>query len=295
MALALGIMTPVVTLAPGSHASWERDGTIDDVVRIAQAADRLGYDHLTCSEHVAVPTSAVPVRGGRYWDPLATFGYVAAHTERIRLVTDVLVLGYHHPLEIAKRYGTLDRISGGRLVLGLGVGSLEEEFALLGVPFADRGARADDHLRALRASLSTPEPAYDGPYYRYEGMVVDPWAVQERVPLWIGGRTARSLRRAVELGDGWCPFGLTAAEVARLLAAASATEAWHGRAAALEVVLQNQRPIDPLGDPDGARAALDELEVAGATACSLRLVHHSVEHYLEQLEAALDVQPAGGR
>ncbi|MCU1374159.1 MAG: Luciferase-like monooxygenase [Actinomycetia bacterium] len=289
MALGLGIMTPVVTLAPGSHASWERDGTIDDVVRIAQAADRLGYDHLTCSEHVAVPTSAVPVRGGRYWDPLATFGYVAARTERIRLLTDVLVLGYHHPLEIAKRYGTLDRISGGRLVLGLGVGSLEEEFTLLGVPFADRGARADDHLRALRASLSTPEPTYDGPYYRYEGVVVEPCAVQERVPLWIGGRTARSLRRAVELGDGWCPFGLGVDDIARLLAAATTTDAWAARGVALDVVIQNQPPLDPLGAGEAARVAVRALTAAGTTILSLRLVHHSVDHYIEQLEAMVHV------
>src|SRR4051794_17300369 len=119
--LGLGILTPVLTLTTGGHASWERDGTIDDVVLIARAADELGYDHLTCSEHVAVPEAAVAVRGGRYWDPLATFGYLAAHTERVRFTTDVLVLGYHHPLEIAKRYGTLDQICGGRLVLGVGV------------------------------------------------------------------------------------------------------------------------------------------------------------------------------
>ena len=95
-------------------------------------------------------------------------------TSRIRFVTNVLVLGYHHPLEIAKRYGTLDQVTGGRLILGLGVGSLKEEFALLGAPFEDRGARGDDALRALRASLSTLRPEYDGPYYSYADVVVDP-------------------------------------------------------------------------------------------------------------------------
>lgn len=287
--LRLGILTPVLTLIGGSHAAWEEDGTIDDVGRIARAADELGYDHLTCSEHVAVPESAVAVRGGRYWDPLATFGYLAALTAQIRLMTDVLVLGYHHPLEIAKRYGTLDRISQGRLVLGLGVGSLEEEFALLGVPFADRGARADDHLRALRTSMSQRLPAYDGEYFSYSGMVVDPCAIQERVPFWIGGRTARSLRRAVELGDGWCPFGLAPAEIARLLARASSTDAWAARAEPLEVVLQNLRPVDPLGDASAAADTARALRDAGATMLSLRLVHHSVEHYIEQLEAMCSV------
>ena len=287
--LRLGILTPVLTLIAGSHAVWEQDGTIDDVARIARAADDLGYDHLTCSEHVAVPESAVAVRGGRYWDPLATFGYLAAQTERIRLLTDVLVLGYHHPLEIAKRYGTLDRVSGGRLVLGLGVGSLEEEFDLLGVPFDDRGARADDALRALRASMSQPVPSYEGTYYGFSGMVIDPCAVQERVPFWIGGRTGRSLRRAIELGDGWCPFGLAPDAITGLLGKAQATPAWDERERALEIVLQNTRPIDPLGAPGPTADVARALRGAGATILSLRLVHHSVDHYIEQLGAMVEV------
>ena len=287
--MRLGILTPVVTLVPRGHARWERDGTVDDIRRIAQAADRLGYDHLTCSEHVAVPRSAAAERGGRYWDPLATFGYLAAHTERIRLATDVLVLGYHHPLAIAKRYGTLDVVSGGRLVLGLGVGSLEEEFDLLRVPFDDRGARADDALLALRAALSGDVPEHDGPFFSFRDMVVDPQPVQPHVSFWIGGRTGRSLRRAVELGDGWCPFWIRTEQVAALLRRASDTEAWTARERPLEVVLQNTRPIDPAGAPSEATDVARELEAAGATILSLRFVHHSVDHYVEQLEAMVEL------
>ena len=118
----------------GVYAEWEVDGTISDLARIAQAADQLGYEYLTCSEHVAIPVDAPTDLGPgpRYWDPLATFGYLAAVTSRIRLTTLVLVLPYHHPLDIAKRYGTLDRICGGRLNLGVGVGYLRPEFDLLG-------------------------------------------------------------------------------------------------------------------------------------------------------------------
>src|SRR5205807_1878685 len=99
---------------------------------------------------------------------------MAAITEQIRFATNVLVLGYHHPLAIAKRYGTLDAVSGGRLILGFGVGSLVEEFDLLDAPFTDRGARADDALRALRASLSVRQPSYSGTHYTYDGFVVEP-------------------------------------------------------------------------------------------------------------------------
>jgi probable F420-dependent oxidoreductase len=261
------------------------EGGIDDVATVARAADSLGYYHLTCSEHVVIPSDVAATRGSRYWDPLATFGYLAAVTSRLRLATNVLVLGYHHPLEIAKRYGTLDQVSGGRLILGLGVGSLEEEFELLGAPFGDRGARADDAIGALRASLSTHHPVYEGPYYRYGDLVMDPCARQSRVPLWIGGRTARSLRRAVELGDGWVPFAIRAADIATMISKARDTAAWDARTSPLEVVLQNGRPLDPMGDPEGVRTVLGKLTAAGATGVQVGFVHHSLGHYLEQLEA----------
>jgi len=287
--LRIGVTTPVLTMLPDNHAGWEKDATIEDVAEVAKAADRLGYSHVSCSEHVIIPPDVAAVRGSRYWDPLATFGYLAAVTEKVHFATNVLVLGYHHPLEIAKRYGTLDQVTNGRVILGLGVGSLKQEFDLLGVPFEDRGARADDALRALRTSLSTLRPAYQGTFYRYDDVVVDPCARQERVPLWIGGRTPRSLRRAVELGDGWVPFGLGADDMGAMITKARATPAWAGRTHPLELVLTNNRPADPSDDPEGARHILRRLVENGATAIQLRLIHHSVTHYIEQLEAMVRV------
>ena len=248
-------------------------------------AERLGYHHCTCSEHVAVPVDVAEVRGGRYWDPLATFGYLAAVTERIKLATHVLVLAYHHPLEIAKRYGTLDVVSGGRLILGVGVGTLREEFDLLGASFADRGDRADDAMRALRAALSQRAPEYAGPYYEFAGFIVDPCAQQHEVPMWVGGRTYRSLRRAVELADGWAPFGLRRAEIAAFLDRARTTDAWAARARPLEVILQNEHPLDPSAEPDRVAEYVQGLADAGATGLNVRFVHHSPAHYQEQLAA----------
>ena len=287
--MKLGLITPVVTLNPRVHNAWERDAGFDAVIAIAEAAERLGYSHITCSEHVAVPKEAVDRRGGRYWDPLSVFGFLAARTTRLRFATHVLVLGYHHPLEIAKRYGTLDQVSGGRLILGVGVGSLVEEFDLLGVPFPDRGDRGDDALRALRASLSTPEPVYHGTYYDYEGFVVDPCAVQRPVPIWIGGRTARSLRRAVELADGWVPFGVSAAQAGSWLSQARKSEAWATRTEPLEVGLFPEPALDPIGNPDRARQQVAEAVAAGATCLNLRLIHSSLHHCLEQLEAMVQL------
>jgi probable F420-dependent oxidoreductase len=287
--MRFGIVTPVLTRLPRAHARWEAEAGIDEVTRIVVGAEQLGYEFATCSEHVAVPKDVAPVRGATYWDPLATFGYLAAHTDRIRLATFVLVVGYHHPLAIAKRYGTLDRLCRGRLVLGVGVGSLAEEFALLDAPFSDRGRRGDDAIRALRAAFGVPEPRYAGSHYTFADFVVDPCGVQPRVPIWVGGRTARSLRRAVELGDAWAPFALEPDAVAGLLQAAAATPAWRERDEGLDVVLQPTRPLDPLDDPGPTADAVEAHRRAGATSLAVRVRHRSPAHYLEQLEALLQL------
>ncbi len=287
----LGIVTPVVTRIPGAHASWETTAGITDITQVVSAAEHLGYDFCTCSEHIAVPIDVANARGGTYWDPLAVFGYLAARTTTIKLATFVLVLGYHHPLALAKRYGTLDAVSGGRIILGVGSGSLEEEFALLGAEFAGRGVIADDAMRALRAALSQRLPNYHGDHFSFENVLVEPHAVQTHVPLWVGGHTARSLRRAVELGDAWAPFGLRTTELADLLSRARDTAAWNDRTVPLEVILQNDRPWDPGADPDRTAQQIGRLKSIGATGLAVRLIHHSANHYCEQLAALRSLTP----
>lgn len=275
--MRFGILSPILFRPPGQFSPWEVTAGPDDVVAVSQAADRLGYHHLTCSEHVAVPARQAEKRGGTYWDPLATLSFLAACTERIGLATHVLVLGYHHPLDIAKRYGTLDRLSPGRVILGLGVGSLREEFELLGAPFEGRGAIADDTIRGLRASWGQERTSYDGTHYSWADMVVDPAAPRTTVPLWIGGFSPRSLRRAVELGDGWAPFGLSPVQIAQMLAAADAPEGF-------DVILPTE-PMDAIGDPERSREIVGEFAAAGATVLNIALRHRDRAHCVEQLEA----------
>lgn len=285
--MRLGLVTPVVTRHPANDAPWTEAAGPEEIAAIARAADDLGYHHLTCSEHVAIPAAAAPTRGTRYYDPLATLGFVAGITRRIRLVSHVLVLGYHHPLAIAKRWGTLDRLSGGRVVLGVGVGTLREEFELLGAPFEDRGPRYEDALRALRAAFGTPAPSYAGTHFAFDGFVVDPCGVQRDVPIWLGGRTRRSLRRSLALGDGWDPFGLELDALGDMLASARELPEWTARTRPFEVVLPIDRRLDPVR-PDDRRALVDRLgeyERAGATIVNLRFEHRSLAHYLEQLAA----------
>ena len=271
-----GIVTPVILLNPRVVNKWEHDAGIDELEQVVKTADRLGYHHLTASNHVAIPHAASERRGRRYWDPAVTLGYAAAVTERIRLATFCLVLGYHHPLEIVKRYGTLDRVSRGRMILGLGVGSLEEEFAMLDRPFADRGARADDAIRAIQASWGEREPSYDGRYWKFSGVTVDPTPVQESVPIWIGGQSERSLRRALQFGDAWVPFALEPEQVSDMLSA-------FGRPAA--VGLAPEPPFDPVADPDGVRRSVDHHRECGATFLNLRFRSESLEHWIEQADA----------
>ncbi|MDO6414558.1 LLM class F420-dependent oxidoreductase [Sphingomonas sp. BIUV-7] len=289
-----GFNAPSLSITPSAEKEWAYALPFKEVADIVAAADRLGYDHVSCAEHIGVPSTEAQRRGVRYYDPLATFGYFAAITTNIRFTTAVLVLGYHHPLEIAKRYGTLDTVSGGRLVLGLGVGTLKEEFDLLGIggaEFTERGARGDDALRALRASLGQPEPEYHGPYYDFAGLTIDPCAVQSHVPLWIGGRTKLSIQRAVELGDGWMPFGLSTEEMKVMIATAKASPAYEARERPLDFVLPPQVRVDPVGAPEKAAEIIRGLFDAGATKLTLSFTADSTSHYLEQLEGvgSLDV------
>ena len=285
-----GIITPVIIANPRVVNEWELEAGVGELAAIARTADRLGYNHLTASNHVAIPHAAAPRRGRRYWDPAVTLGFVAAITERIRLATYVLVLGYHHPLEIVKRYGTLDVVSRGRLILGVGVGSLEEEFALLGRDFARRGEKAGDAIRAIQRSFGRREPEYHGEFYDYLGVTVDPAGVQSAVPIWIGGRTARSLRRAVEHDcDAWVPFALEPEDVRDLLTRARESEAWSRRTRPLEVGLSPEPPLDPLGDPGRVRREIDRHVACGATMLNLRFKSRSPDHHLEQLAAFVEV------
>jgi probable F420-dependent oxidoreductase len=291
----VGIITPIVLLLPRSHNAWEVGAGVDDLVAVARAADQLGYHHLTASEHVAVPVDVEARRGKRYWDLLATLSFLAAHTERIRLCTNVVVLPYHHPAEIVKHYGTLDLLSGGRLVLGVGVGSLEAEFALLRKPFAGRGALADDAIRAVRAMWGRREPEYRGTHFEVAGVVVDPAAPRTDVPIWVGGRTRRSLRRAVELGDGWMPFLLGPDDVGAMLAWAREQPEWHRRATPLDVILWPEPAVDPGRERDRIRRQADEYRALGATVLNYRFRSESLAHHLDQMAALteiLDVTPA---
>ncbi|MBM7170604.1 LLM class F420-dependent oxidoreductase [Streptomyces sp. G44] len=187
---------------------WEADATPEDLVEIARTADRTGFAYLATCDHVAIPRRLAAAMGTTWYDPVATLAHLAAVTERVRLLSHVAVVGLRHPLLTAKQYATLDHLSGGRLVLGVGAGHVPEEFEALGVDFARRGPVLDETIDALRAALGPDEyPEHHGERFRFGGLGQRPRPAQRRVPLWVGGSSPAAIRRAATRGDGWLPQG----------------------------------------------------------------------------------------
>ncbi|MGW0912294.1 LLM class F420-dependent oxidoreductase [Streptomyces sp. NPDC002784] len=203
-----GIQLPVQSQSTLYAEPWEAGAGPADLLAVARAADRAGFGYLACCDHVAVPRRLAPAMSTVWYDPVATLAHLAAVTERVRLLSHVAVVGLRHPLLTAKQYATLDHLSGGRLLLGVGAGHVEEEFTALGVDFRRRGAVLDEAIDALRAALGPEEfPEHHGKLYDFEGLGQLPRPAQERVPLWVGGSSPPAVRRAALKGDGWLPQG----------------------------------------------------------------------------------------
>lgn len=216
---------------------------------VAQAAEMAGFDSLWAGEHhvLAASSTMIPATS-RFLNPVVALTYAAAYTRTIRLGTGVLLLPQHQPLILAKELASLDVLSGGRLIVGIGVGWAEAEFEALGVPFHERGARADEYLAAMRAIWSEGTPAYHGRYVSFQDMVAYPHPVQQPAPrIVVGGRAAAVLRRAVEQANGWYGFALDLDETAALLAQLREAAQRYQRPASLgelEISVAPRVPLD---------------------------------------------------
>jgi probable F420-dependent oxidoreductase len=182
----------------------------EDLVELGVLAEQLRYSSIWMSEHI-LNVGYVETRLGNrpYYSPLALLAFIAARTSRISLGTSVLVLPYHRPAVLAKFAATLDQLAGGRLILGVGIGALAEEFDALGIPFNKRGTITNESLQVMRALFTKPEATHRGELWQFDKVKFSPKPRQrESIPLWIGGGTSLPvLRRAAYLGDGWHPTG----------------------------------------------------------------------------------------
>lgn len=186
--------------------NWGLDDP-EPIVELAVEAEERGFDSVWVNHHVInIGYIADRLDDRPYYDALTTLVWVGARTERVLLGTSVLVMPYLHPMNLAKAVATLDRLSGGRVVVGLGVGSLPEENAALGVDYAERGARSDEFIEVMRR-LWAPGPAsFEGRYYRMSEVVASPTPLSAQERVWIGGRGGPARRRAARFGNAWHPM-----------------------------------------------------------------------------------------
>ncbi len=202
----------------------------DHLEHLARTADEAGIESLWTVEHVVVPVgyrSEYPYHPSGKMpgpehspipDPLIPLAFIAAVTRRVRLATGILILPQRHPAYVAKELATLDVLSGGRAMLGVGIGWLREEFDTLGIPFEERAGRTDESIRALRALWDHEPRPFEGKYYRWGAVQSNPKPIQPRgVPIVVGGHVDAAARRAARLGDGFFPVGASPEQFARLL------------------------------------------------------------------------------
>lgn len=313
---------------------------------MATHAERRGFDHVSVHDffawsqfqdrtHISCGSVEVVDAAGdgpaNFYESLTSLAFVAGATSTIRLLVSVLVLPYRHPVVAAKQIATLDNLSRGRLILGIGVGAARSthnsDFELLGVPRGDKYERTLDYFRAMRALWTEDEPAYEGPFVEFAATRMDPKPVQRPYPpVWVGGAGPRSVAIAAQIGDGWIPPWLSAeaypARIHELRTAArslgrtdeltiattmpvlidrSASRARELAVPTLRVMTvgfaddATPEAIDAsglIGSPETIESRIRAYQAAGLTAFELRFIYRSVDHLIEQLDLfATEVVP----
>jgi probable F420-dependent oxidoreductase len=175
--------------------------------RWAEIVEALGYHMLMTSDHVTVTADVQARYPAPFHEPLTTMGWLAGITKKILIGTTVIILPYRSPLEIAGAFANIDQLSGGRCILGIGVGWAQQEFAALNVPFNRRGAMTNEYLAAIRELWTNEVASFDGEYVRFRDVRSSPRPVQDpHPPIWVGGASDAAMRRAVRYGSGWHPI-----------------------------------------------------------------------------------------
>lgn len=262
-------------------------GSAEGAVALAEACDRHGVESVWTVEHVVLPagfTSPYPyAKDGAFPlpeeapipDPLIWLTWVAAHSRHVRVATGILILPQRNPVVLAKETATLDAMSGGRLMLGVGVGWLREEFDALGVPWDGRGRRTDEYIEAMRALWTEAEPTYHGTTVAFDGAKMHPKPAQGSIPVHVGGHSDAAARRAGRLGDGFFPGpGRDTAALVEVMRAAAvdagrdpdAIEVTVGAAPSptsvqrlREMGARRLVTVPPAFDPDGADKAVEQM------------------------------------
>ena len=177
-----------------------------------KVVEGLGYHSLLTSDHMAVTPDVAMRYPTPFYEPISILGWLAGVTKTVEIGTTVLIVPYRHPLETAKALADIDRISGGRLIVGVGVGWAEEEFTALKLPFRERGAITDEYLAAIKQLWTENEVSFEGKYVSFKNVATGPSPERKpHPPIWVGGASDAALRRTLRFGDAWHPIRFTEA------------------------------------------------------------------------------------
>ena len=261
------------------------------VERVAREAEELGFDSIWTGDHLIVPSTETYITNFVY-DPLMVMAAAAAVTERISIGVSVLVIPYRHPVATSKMLATLDQMSGGRVILGAGVGWMEREFSALGLDVHQRGAQTNEHLDCMQALWDTDPTSFHGRWVQFDEMRQRPKPVQDPLPVWIGGASAAAINRAAVRGTGWIPENPGREAFAASVAAYRGACQSAGRPTGTICIRTHMRPEGESADSDrpdftGTDAEIaSDIEVFAALGAD-HIQFHPTVRTLEQQQAVM--------
>jgi probable F420-dependent oxidoreductase len=243
----------------------------ENLVRVAKVAEEAGYDSVWTGEHVVLPDPQVPpspvAPEGRMLDPAVALTFAAAHTTRVKLGTGIIILPQRNPLVLAKELASVDVLSGGRLIFGVGVGYLKPEFDALGISMDDRGTKTLEYIEAMRAIWSADKATYQGTYVSFDGVSANPKPVQAGgPPVVMGGHTPAAWRKAVTHCQGWYGFALDVEQVGKNIAGLRQAAERYERPASLgelEITVTPRGRVDVESVQRFAEAGVDRVVLTG--------------------------------
>jgi probable F420-dependent oxidoreductase len=295
--IVYGMQLPIQAQSEMFVADWERTAGPDELAAIAQKADDTGFFYVGVCDHVAIPKERAPAMGTTWYDTVATLGMIAGLTNRVRLLSHVWVAAYRHPLLSAKSFATLDHLSKGRAIIGVGAGHVVDEFANLGVTFRRRGQLLDEAIDAIDIALREEFPTFTGPTWSFADVGVGPRPVQRpRPPIWVGGSTPAAIKRAAIRGDGWLPQGTPRRDMPAQIADLRRHREAAGIAEPIDIGTISETCYVGLpgwdvgggviaGPPERLAESLNEFAAMGVNQVQVRFKVRSCDELLDQMEA----------
>ncbi len=247
--------------------------SVEILTQCAAGAERLGFESLWITDHIAIPPDDAEGSGGRYLDPLTTLAYLGGTTRRIRLGSGVIILPYRPPLPTAKQVATVQELTGGRLLLGVGIGWMDAEFRALGIDRHQRGRISDGTLDYLNRCFTEEVMEANGQPFLFRPCPAKP-------PIYVGGAAPHALVRAARYGEGWLPMGLDPEPLGEAMAEYRRITEELGRPAGRVTLMRGL----PIGNADAARALVDAYRALGLERLVCAVRYNDADGYLEQLE-----------